>query len=632
MDARDHDRTSSAKLQRSETTIASGAQRLLDEALAEVKSAHPGIQVEAMLGEGDPRDVLCDRAAEDFVDFIIVGSQGKTALTVRQPRLLSSYDAVRCVCVGGCAGVNVRPRGVQSRPNQPVSRPAAAAVVSAAAGATARGKDAMEVGGSGQAQVCAQYSLAEVVQATGEWAESRRIGGGSFGDVYKGECPHNPREEWGKVVWRTYAVFHLVVFLPDLLFEELWQVKEMATKNHPNLVRLVGYCLDFSPVTERMEQIVIYEFMPHGDLEHWIGPSEFSQRRSQQQQQQQQKQQRYRRHHRKAKAHSSSLSRDTIKRDNSGWFAESDTIPSDEAIRYSATATNQRARLAHAALASVTRDPGRDAIASVHAPTGDPASTRVQISESPQEAAKGEISNAAEEESDAEASLAAQDAGKLGRMLRYWGGRMMVEPDVLNVYLVWYGDWSHEQMNIILRQAMDEGRSEHLPQDPSAAYVILTSGDVHLTEFCRGFCAYHTSATIVDGGPKLAYAFVGDSTKQCPQNCTYRYFDEGYTGSNRDLAADSVVDKLAHELTELVTNPFQGEDERAGWVVGGEGTDETSLQQIENADLCEWRYSGVNRDGNGRHWNLQGLNGTRYLIQDNFNVELRRCVQQGEHS
>ncbi|CAI6007181.1 unnamed protein product [Closterium sp. NIES-64] len=55
-------------------------------------------------------------------------------------------------------------------------------------------------------------------------------------------------------------------------FKNLWQVNEMATKNHPNLVRLVGYCLDFSPVTERMEQIVIYEFMPHGDLEHWIGP------------------------------------------------------------------------------------------------------------------------------------------------------------------------------------------------------------------------------------------------------------------------------------------------------------------------------------------------------------------------
>ncbi|CAI7850492.1 unnamed protein product [Closterium sp. NIES-54] len=46
----------------------------------------------------------------------------------------------------------------------------------------------------------------------------------------------------------------------------------MAT-NHPNLVRLVGYCLDFSSVMERMEQIVIYEFMANGNLEQWIGPT-----------------------------------------------------------------------------------------------------------------------------------------------------------------------------------------------------------------------------------------------------------------------------------------------------------------------------------------------------------------------
>ncbi|CAI7812944.1 unnamed protein product [Closterium sp. NIES-54] len=125
---------------------------------------------------------------------------------------------------------------------------------------------AMGVGMGGQAerqqvQVCTKYSLAEVVQATSEWAESRRIGGGSFGDVYKGKCPHNPHLVW--------AVKRAKVFTNDFKRE----VKEMATKNHPNLVRLVGYCLDFSPVTERMEQIVIYEFMPHGDLEQWIGPS-----------------------------------------------------------------------------------------------------------------------------------------------------------------------------------------------------------------------------------------------------------------------------------------------------------------------------------------------------------------------
>ncbi|GJP80023.1 hypothetical protein CLOP_g10266 [Closterium sp. NIES-67] len=49
-------------------------------------------------------------------------------------------------------------------------------------------------------------------------------------------------------------------------------VNEMATKSHPNLVRLMGYCFDISPDTERMEQIVIYEFVDNGDLDRWIGP------------------------------------------------------------------------------------------------------------------------------------------------------------------------------------------------------------------------------------------------------------------------------------------------------------------------------------------------------------------------
>ncbi|CAI5500809.1 unnamed protein product [Closterium sp. Naga37s-1] len=51
------------------------------------------------------------------------------------------------------------------------------------------------------------------------------------------------------------------------------QVNEMATKSHPNLVRLLGYCMDYDPVAERMEQIVIYEFVDNGDLDRWIGPT-----------------------------------------------------------------------------------------------------------------------------------------------------------------------------------------------------------------------------------------------------------------------------------------------------------------------------------------------------------------------
>ncbi|CAI5472384.1 unnamed protein product [Closterium sp. Yama58-4] len=50
----------------------------------------------------------------------------------------------------------------------------------------------------------------------------------------------------------------------------------MATKHHPNLVRLLGYCIDMNPAAQgrgdlSMEQIVVYEFMARGDLERWVG-------------------------------------------------------------------------------------------------------------------------------------------------------------------------------------------------------------------------------------------------------------------------------------------------------------------------------------------------------------------------
>ncbi|CAI7792472.1 unnamed protein product, partial [Closterium sp. NIES-54] len=49
-------------------------------------------------------------------------------------------------------------------------------------------------------------------------------------------------------------------------------VKEMASKHHPHLVRLLGYCIDMDLSTRLMEQVLIYELMPNNDLDSWIGP------------------------------------------------------------------------------------------------------------------------------------------------------------------------------------------------------------------------------------------------------------------------------------------------------------------------------------------------------------------------
>ncbi|CAI6003383.1 unnamed protein product, partial [Closterium sp. NIES-64] len=114
--------------------------------------------------------------------------------------------------------------------------------------------------------VCQQFALADLARATGDWAESNRIGSGSFGDVYKAVSPFDP-----SVLW---AVKRARVLTKDFQRE----VAAMATKHHPNLVRLLGYCIDMHPAAPHstqgelsMEQIVVYEFMANGDLERWVG-------------------------------------------------------------------------------------------------------------------------------------------------------------------------------------------------------------------------------------------------------------------------------------------------------------------------------------------------------------------------
>ncbi|CAI7862347.1 unnamed protein product [Closterium sp. NIES-53] len=111
-----------------------------------------------------------------------------------------------------------------------------------------------------QPYVCREYSLAELTKATGEWAEGNRIGSGGFGAVYKAVSPHDGNQAW--------AVKRARVLTNDFHRE----VKEMASKSHPHLVRLLGYCIDFDPSTRTMEQLLVYELMPNGDLDSWIGP------------------------------------------------------------------------------------------------------------------------------------------------------------------------------------------------------------------------------------------------------------------------------------------------------------------------------------------------------------------------
>ncbi|CAI7902516.1 unnamed protein product, partial [Closterium sp. NIES-54] len=136
----------------------------------------------------------------------------------------------------------------------------AAAAAAAAAPQRRQGDGAVVEVEAARPYVCQEYSLAELARATGEWAEMNKIGSGSFGDVYKGVSPHDCNQAW--------AVKRARVLTNDFQTE----VKEMASKHHPHLVRLLGYCIDMDLSTRLMEQVLIYELMPNNDLDSWIGP------------------------------------------------------------------------------------------------------------------------------------------------------------------------------------------------------------------------------------------------------------------------------------------------------------------------------------------------------------------------
>ncbi|GJP85435.1 hypothetical protein CLOP_g15541 [Closterium sp. NIES-67] len=107
---------------------------------------------------------------------------------------------------------------------------------------------------------CKQYSLEEIQQATNFFSEVNLIGSGGFSDVYKGVDPNNP-----SVVW---AVKRATMLSND--FKR--QVAAMARLQHPCLVPLLGYCIDYNEASKQMEQIIVSQFMPNGDLSHWTKP------------------------------------------------------------------------------------------------------------------------------------------------------------------------------------------------------------------------------------------------------------------------------------------------------------------------------------------------------------------------
>lgn len=174
-------------------------------------------------------------------------------------------------------------------------------------------------------------------------------------------------------------------------------------------------------------------------------------------------------------------------------------------------------------------------------------------------------------------------------------------------------------------------RTRPLPLNPkSGLYLLLTSDDVHVQDFCGQVCGFHyfTFPSIV--GYTLPYAWVGNSVKQCPGVCAYPFAVPNYIpglkplkSPNGDVGVDGMISVIAHEVAELATNPLVN-----AWYAGQDPS-----FPVEIADLCEGiygtggggSYTGQLLDGeDGATYNMNGIR-RRFLVQWVWNHVLNYC-------
>jgi len=157
---------------------------------------------------------------------------------------------------------------------------------------------------------------------------------------------------------------------------------------------------------------------------------------------------------------------------------------------------------------------------------------------------------------------------------------------------------SDAQIQTVVATAISSGA---LPNDSKGVYFVLTSSDVTASSgFCTQYCGWHTHGTL--SGSDIKYAFVGNPDR-CPTAC-----EAQTTGPNGNAGADGMASIIAHELEEATTDP----DLNAWYDTRG----------YENADKCAWTFGTQSTASNGAKYNITLGDSTmgfrNYLIQRNW--------------
>jgi hypothetical protein len=205
----------------------------------------------------------------------------------------------------------------------------------------------------------------------------------------------------------------------------------------------------------------------------------------------------------------------------------------------------------------------------------------------------------------------------------YHGGPLIVNPSVTNVVAIYWGNSAYvinavnytnywatgndvappsssptdANMVAVIQAGINLGR---IPYDPNTVYAIFTGPGINLGGgFGSQYCAYHTHGTVTaSGASRIALYAAMPHNQDFPSGCT-----AGYPSPNSDVAANSEVNTLAHEVEETTTDEL--------------GTAWYDRRGYENADKCAWTWGTLQTASNGGVYNML-LGGTPFLIQRNW--------------
>ncbi|GLU11719.1 hypothetical protein SLE2022_284440 [Rubroshorea leprosula] len=109
--------------------------------------------------------------------------------------------------------------------------------------------------GEGEGKEVLKFSFKELMAATGNFRSDCFLGEGGFGKVYKG-C----LERINQVVAIKQLDHNGLQGIKEFVVE----VETLSKADHPNLVKLIGYC------AEGNQRLLVYEYMPLGSLENHL--------------------------------------------------------------------------------------------------------------------------------------------------------------------------------------------------------------------------------------------------------------------------------------------------------------------------------------------------------------------------